>query len=51
MVEEVLVDPVEVPARMLLAGEYARLSAEIMRISAFDDTPAGEKAIEEAVKN
>lgn len=44
-------DPVEVPARMLLAGEYARLSAEIMRISAFDDTPAGEKAIEEAVKN
>lgn len=44
-------DPTEVPARMLLAGEYARLSAEIMNISAFDNTPAGEKAVEDAVKN
>ena len=39
-------DPLEVPGRMLLAGEYGRLSKEIMRLSGF-----AEDDLEEQAKN
>ena len=38
-------DPLEVPGRMLLAGEYERLSREILSLSGFDDD------LEEQAKN
>ena len=38
-------DPLEVPGRMLLAGEYDRLSREILALSGFDDD------LEEQAKN
>lgn len=38
-------DPLEVPSRMLLAGEYDRLSQEILTLSGFDDD------LEEQAKN
>lgn len=37
-------DPLEVPGRMLLAGEYSRLSKEIMQISGFADGDLEEQA-------
>ena len=44
-------DPAMIPAHIFTAGEYARLSREIMKLCGFDETPEGEAAIEEAVKN
>lgn len=44
-------DPLMVPGKMLLSGEYAKLSSAILELSGFDDSPEGEAAIEEAVKN
>lgn len=44
-------DPSLVPALVLTAGEYARLSKEILKLCGFDETLEGEAAIEEAVKN
>ena len=38
-------DPLEVPSRMLLAGEYDRLSREILALSGFDED------LEEQAKN
>ena len=38
-------DPLEVPGRMLLAGEYDRLSREILALSGFDED------LEEQAKN
>ena len=38
-------DPIEVPGRMLLSGEVARLSKAISKLSGFDDD------IEEEIKN
>lgn len=46
-----VLDPLLVPGKMLLAGEFAKLSTEILKLSAFDDSEEGEAAIEEAVKN
>ena len=40
-----VMDPLEVPGRMLLAGEYERLSREILSLSGFDDD------LEEQAKN
>ena len=40
-----VMDPLEVPGRMLLAGEYERLSREILTLSGFDDD------LEEQAKN
>lgn len=34
--QEPLVSPLQVPGRMLLAGEYAKLAKEIMHLSGFD---------------
>ncbi|MBR2999753.1 MAG: hypothetical protein IKF39_02045 [Oscillospiraceae bacterium] len=42
-----VIDPAEIPGRMLSLGEYGRLSEEIMRFCDFD-TPEG---IEEEAKN
>lgn len=39
-------DPMEVPGKMLLAGEYAKLSREIMALSGFADD-----GLEDAAKN
>lgn len=38
-------DPLEVPGKMLLSGEFAKLSRAIMELSGFDDD------LEEAAKN
>lgn len=44
-----VLDPTQVPARMLSAGEYSRLSAEILAINEFDkETP---EALEDDAKN
>lgn len=40
-----VMDPLELPGRMLLAGEYERLSREILSLSGFDDD------LEEQAKN
>ena len=40
-----VMDPLEVPGRMLLAGEYDRLSREILALSGFDED------LEEQAKN
>lgn len=44
-------DPLLAPAKLLKSGEYARLSAAILELSAFDDSPEGEARIEEEIKN
>ena len=41
-----VMDPLQVPGKMLLSGEYAKLLKEIMALSGFDDINA-----EEAAKN
>lgn len=46
-----VLDPLLVPGRMLKSGEYAKLAAAITELCGFDDSPEGEAAIEEAVKN
>lgn len=35
-------DPVAVPGKMLLAGEFVHLSAEIIKLSGFEDSPEEE---------
>ena len=42
-----VLDPLEVPGKMLLAGEFKKLSEEIMRLSGFDDA----EDLEEEAKN
>lgn len=42
-----VMDPLEVPGRMLLAGEYTRLADEISRLSGFSDP----EDLEEQAKN
>lgn len=42
-----VMDPLEVPGKMLLAGEYDRLSREILRLSGFSDA----EDLEEQAKN
>lgn len=46
-----VLDPLMVPGKMLLSGEYAKLASAITELCGFDDSPEGEEAIEEAVKN
>lgn len=46
-----VLDPLMVPGKMLLSGEYAKLSSAILELSGFDESEEGEAAIEEAVKN
>lgn len=46
-----VLDPLLVPGKMLLGGEYAKLATAINKLSGFDDSEEGEAAIEEAVKN
>lgn len=43
-----VVDPMEVPGKMLLAGEFSRLQKEISALSGFDEDS---EEIEEAAKN
>lgn len=42
-----VLDPLEVPGKMLLAGEFKKLSEEIMQLSGFDDA----EDLEEEAKN
>jgi len=42
-------DPLQVPGKMLYAGEFAKLSEEILKISGFDKD--GREAIDDEVKN
>lgn len=42
-----VMDPLEVPGRMLLAGEYTRLADEISKLSGFSDP----EDLEEQAKN
>lgn len=42
-------DPLEVPGRLLLAGEYAKLTQAITKLSGFGESAAAE--IQEAAKN
>lgn len=39
-----VMDPLLVPGRMLLSGEYGKLLKEIMKLSGFDDTLVEEEA-------